>query len=587
MAMVAPAKWSHVCVHVRPGLWLRSVAPAIFLLGALLCGSTRAQITLGSAGQTENPASIHGRVLNRVTNEPIGHALVFSPDQRYAMLTDDRGRFEFTFPQPETQAKDGFAATGGANPPSGRQVVRLQNLRPYALYARKQGFLDSSNDPWAGRVTPNQSEVVIYLQRESLIVGHVNLPGAEGETRIQVNLYRRQVREGEGRWELAKTFTTWADGEFRFSELAAGTYKLGTSEELDRDPLTVTPDGQLIGFPPIFYPGATDISTASPIQLAAGATFQASLSPVRHAYYPVKIPVVTGSDGQSMSLHVYPLGHPGPGYSLGYNSAEQLIQGSLPEGSYTLEAISQGRPGSTGLLNFSVRGGTREGPGINLIPKTSVTVTIKEEFKSGQSVFGEVPAAAEDGLPNFVPQRQVSVQVLLLSIEEFGSRETAMSQPMGGTTEHVLIIPNVSPGRYRVRVQSSIGFATSIVSGGTDFLHQPLVVGLGGSIPPRDDGAEVDGKAEEAAPCFVYFLPVGESSGQFRETNCAPDGSFSVAQIPPGAYRVLAFDRQQADLEYNDAEAMRKLESKGEVIHLDSGQKEHLRLKIIQGGEPQ
>jgi hypothetical protein len=50
---------------------------------------------------------------------------------------------------------------------------------------------------------------------------------------------------------------------------------------------------------------------------------------------------------------------------------------------------------------------------------------------------------------------------------------------------------------------------------------------------------------------------------------------------------VLAFDSPQNDLAYADAEAMRKLESKGQVIHVDPGQKEHLRLKIIAGGDLQ
>jgi hypothetical protein len=115
---------------------------------------------------------------------------------------------------------------------------------------------------------------------------------------------------------------------------------------------------------------------------------------------------------------------------------------------------------------------------------------------------------------------------------------------------------------------------------------------MGGSSSPieitlRDDGAQVDGKVEEATECHVYFLPVGESSGQFLEANGTPGGSFAISQLPPGTYRVLAFDRQQGDLAYNDAEAMRKLESKGELIHVDAGEKEHLRLKMIPGGESQ
>src|SRR5437588_6078174 len=47
-------------------------------------------------------ASIHGTVLNSVTREPIGRALVVSSDNRFAIMTDDQGHFEFTFPQTGT-----------------------------------------------------------------------------------------------------------------------------------------------------------------------------------------------------------------------------------------------------------------------------------------------------------------------------------------------------------------------------------------------------------------------------------------------------------------------------------------------------
>jgi hypothetical protein len=389
-----------------------------------------------------------------------------------------------------------------------------------------------------------------------------------------------------------RSFTTWADGEFRFSELTAGTYKVGTTEELDRDPLTFTPGGQLFGFPPIFYPGVSDFASAASIPLAAGATVQANLSPIRHEYYPVKIPVMNAGDGRSMNVRIYPLGHPGPGYSLGYNSAEQLIEGTLPDGNYTLQANTQGRPGSTGFLNFAVSGGPREGPPINLLPNASFTVTVREEFKSGQNVFVEGTAEPGDGQSNTRLQRQVNVHVMLTPIEEFGSGEAGASQPVETSAEHVLVIPNVRPGRYRVHVESDVGYAASIAYGGTDLLQQPLVVGMGGPSSPieltlRDDGAEVDGKVQEAIECHVYFLPLDNSSGQYRETNTTPDGSFAITQLSPGTYRVLAFDHQEGDLAYTDGEAMRKLESKGQVIQVDAGQKEHLRLRIIPGGDSQ
>jgi hypothetical protein len=590
--MAAPAKRAFGWVRQRPGLTLRSIASASFLTAALFAGFSRAQNTQAVGGQADSPTSVHGKVLNRVTNAPISRALVFSPDQRYAALTDDRGRFEFKFPPPVPEPKEEQTGTPDVTVYRARRMRMIQNARPNFFYARKPGFLQNNSNPSDGLAGTNQSELVIYLDPESLIVGSVNLPGSEGDMRIRVELFSRQIRDGEAHWEQVKTFTTWADGEFRFSELPAGTYKVGTNELLDRNPTFYAPGGQLFGFAPIFYPGVSDFGSATAIPIAAGAAVQVNLSPTRREYYPVKIPVLNAGDGRSMNVTVYPLGHPGPGYSLGYNAAEQVIQGTLPDGNYTIEVKTQGPAGSTGLLNFSVQGGPREGPAITLIPNASLSVEVKEEFKAGQSVFGEAPGATDDGTWNMARQRQANVQVMLTSVEEFGPGETALSEPAQGTQEHALMIPSVRPGRYRVHVQSGAGYAASIVSGGTNLLRQPLVVGAGGSSQPieitlRDDGAEVDGKVEEATGSHIYFVPLDESSGEFREGETGPDGSFGQSQLPPGTYRVLAFDHQQNGLAYNDAETMRKLESKGQVIHLEAGQKAHLSLKLIAGGDPQ
>jgi hypothetical protein len=596
VATAFPGKHFLVDARLRPRFRLSMIAPAILVFWVSFSSSVEAQSTEAIGVQSESASSVHGRVLNRVTHEPIGRALVFSPDQRYATLTDNLGRFEFKFPvqvpEPREEPNAATDSNGLRNAYRAQQLRMLQNARPETFFARKPGFLQNASKPSSARVAASQSEIVIYLDPESLIIGHVNIPGSEGDMRIRTDLYRREIREGQEHWELARTFRTWADGEFRFSELSAGTYKLNTAELLDRDPLVFTPGGQLFGFPPIFYPGASDFSAAGAIELAAGATFQATLSPVRHGYYPVKIPIGSAAADQSMTLRIYPLGHPGPGYSLGYNAPEQSIQGSLPDGNYTLEADTHGKTGSTGFLNFSVSGGPREGPAINLIPNTSLTVAVKEEFKAGPGALGEVSSPPFGGATNAAPQRRVYVQVTLIPVGDFGSGETAVSQQVENAPDSPPIIPNVRPGHYRVSVGTGAGFVASIVSGGTDLLRQPLVVGLGGLSSPievtlRDDGAEVDGKVEDATECHVYFLPLADSSGQFREANSTRDGSFALAQLPPGTYRVLAFESQQNNLAYADAEALRKLESAGQVIHVDAGQKEHLRLRIIPGGDAQ
>jgi hypothetical protein len=78
---------------------------------------------------------------------------------------------------------------------------------------------------------------------------------------------------------------------------------------------------------------------------------------------------------------------------------------------------------------------------------------------------------------------------------------------------------------------------------------------------------------------------MADSGGQFSVAWVSPDGKFQLQQLPPGAYRVLAFDRQQPDLEYASDEVMGQYDSMAKVIRVVSSQKEHLRLPLITASE--
>src|ERR1700724_3459478 len=76
---------------------------------------------------------------------------------------------------------------------------------------------------------------------------------------------------------------------------------------------------------------------------------------------------------------------------------------------------------------------------------------------------------------------------------------------------------------------------------------------------------------------YVYCIPLPDSPGRFTASSVVPEGTFQFQQLPPGTYRILAFDRQQGELEYQNAEAMSVYEGKGPVIRLVPGQTEQVR----------
>src|ERR1700730_9929095 len=263
---------------------------------ATLFSNTLPQVAAQSQTRMEDIDRVRGVVINSVTHEPISRALVLSPDNSFAAMTDDRGHFEFTFtpvqpertttfdasvPQPNQSFQDPTPsrpstalATRPGFPNVPLDVFEVRSNRPSLLIARKVGFLSPDIPLDISDVNSTAQVFTISLMPEARIVGHVILPGSDGSDKMQVALYRRNVREGQEHWDLTANAAARADGEFRLAELPPGSYKLLTLEQLDCDPLTFDPRGQLFGYPPLYYPSASDFDTAAIIRLAPGETFQ-------------------------------------------------------------------------------------------------------------------------------------------------------------------------------------------------------------------------------------------------------------------------------------------------------------------------
>ena len=459
-----------------PFFWL----PALIVVVFLCLQPARSQDAQNPNGTS---ASLRGTVINSVTREAIAHALVTTADNRFAAFTDDQGRFEFQLPREEN------SPNGPADGPA------FYNLSGQ-LMARKPGFLDSGMSSSPPQSTAGD-DVTIALVPESLIVGRVNLPSSNQSDRITVQVYSRQVRDGRAFWAPGASATTRSNGEFRIANLRAGTYKVFTSELMDRDPITFDPRGQLYGYPPIYYPAATDFASASAITLEAGKTFQVELSPVLQPYYPVRIAVTNSQAQNGVDVSVALQGHKGPGYSLGYNG--EGIEGMLPNGIYTVEAtLQQGQQTATGSVNITVKGGPLTQASMVVLPNGSIPVNIIDE--------GSGPRASASFRQGAFTREQ-KAEVFLQPADDFDSGGFASLRPPRKPNDNDYVLENVRPGRYWLKVSPYRGYVASAVAGSADLLHQPLVVGPGGASLPieivlRDDGAAIDGTVEgmPAAP---------------------------------------------------------------------------------------
>lgn len=525
---------------------------SLSVTGLTLAGFARAQNLQSSSDQN----NIQGTVVNAVTHTPIARALVHSADDRYAVMSDSDGHFEFTTP-------------------SGVQLW---------LLARKPGFLGDRNTGRAVQTTSG-SDITIPLTPESIIKGRVTASTGDAPTRIRVELLSRQIRDGLARWTPVNNTQTRSDGSFRFAELPAGPYKVMTQESLDNDPV-LGPNAQSYGFPPVYFPSAPDFSGGATIDLAAGQTVEANLTITAQPYYPVKIPVANGEMNAGMDVRVTLQGRSGPGYSLGYNVASHKIEGALPNGSYTVRAIIYGQDSKSGEVNLRVSGAPAEGPPLMLIHNSSLTLDVQAAFtedNQASALYGRHGRSSD-------PRAYLNPQ--LDPADDFAQWGGGVRRPQIDQNDNSLVIDNVLPGRYWLRLATGRGYVSSATMGGLDLLHQPFEVSSGSNIPIevtlRDDTATLQGTVGNSSsssagtqPAWVYCVPLADSPGQIQEVSVgSSDGKFSLPQIAPGSYRVMAFDSPK-QIPYRDPGAMRAYDSMGQVVQLAAGQNVSVQLQVI------
>ena len=520
---------------------------AIFLAGLLAAASFAPESC--SAQAEPQKSRISGVVINAVTRAPIPRALVSTPDSRFATLTDSSGQFEFAMEKERVDSPGGPGElTGLRGPDQDRTWIN----------ARKPGFIVEGQN---GTLAFPGKQVTIALTPEALIVGRVTFSTADTTSHVTVQLFSRQTQDGMPRWTSRGTALTNSAGEFRFADLQPGHYRIATSESLDNDPGAMLSRNQVYGFPPLYYPGAPDFASAGTIEVSAGQTVQADLALVRQPYYNVRIPV-SGDFGNGLNIIVSSQGHRGPGYSLGFNAAQHRIDGLLPNGNYVVEAISYGENAASGTTNLRVAGAPAEGSALMLTPNSGVVLNVTEEFADHPSNI--TASFSVDGrvFPLSGPRRYLSAR--LESAEDFGQGVSASLRPPLGPNDDSLVLTNVPPGRYWLRLNTRRGYVASATMGAIDLLHQLLVVSAGSAAPVdvtlRDEFSSIEGKVTGWNPdtvkpddpdspnAWIYLVPLPDGPGEFQSIGIAPDENFTLQNIIPGSYRVLAFAHSKEKL---------------------------------------
>ena len=143
-------------------------------------------------------------------------------------------------------------------------------------------------------------------------------------------------------------------------------------------------------------------------------------------------------------------------------------------------------------------------------------------------------------------------------------------------------------GSYWLQVQGYDSYVSSMTSGATDLLREPLLIGMGSRSEPiditlRNDTGSLDCRTSEEStgvndpgalqlpPLFVYAIP--QTPNQLRVYGWVTQSSLRMPfarPLPPGRYFVIGF-REAQEIDFDDKNELARLASRGQMVTITPG----------------
>ncbi|MGE5570722.1 MAG: carboxypeptidase regulatory-like domain-containing protein [Rhodospirillales bacterium] len=531
----------------------------------LTCGLLIAACLTGAAQQEER-CTVEGRVVKAGTGEPLSKAKILlqktdSRDAFYSASTNESGRFVIQ------------------NVPPGR----------YRLGAERNGYLRT----YYGQRRPNQPGTVLRLEPgqrvDNIVVNLVpfgvisgRVVDEDGEPMSRVRVAAMRLNFINGRRDLApvgSADTTDDRGQYRLFGLAPGKYYI-----------SATPSPSFGGIPEadgdeeyvaLFYPGVTDPGQAAPLEVAAGAEinsvdFRLARMPTVRVRGKVLSAVPDIRVERGIVVFLMPRGTP---FSSGKNAVVDqegnfVIRGVAP-GSYVLTAFRADRQRRLfGRLPLEVGASSIDNVQLVLLPGLEVTGRVRFEEGTG---------------------KMETLRVLLDSLSGSigGSGGSVAVKPDGS-----FVLQNMAADEYRISVLGLTEdcYLKAARVGGMNVLDRSLDLTRGDVPGPiellvSEAGGRVEGTVlkddqQPAAGATVVLVPDSDRrhrSVLFRSTFADDSGNFVLRGIPPGNYRLLAWE----DVEYGawlDPDFLRGFERSGEALSISERSRHKPQIKVIQAG---
>ncbi len=510
------------------------------------------------------PYTLTGTVVNGTTGEPISKALVRLNSMAQKMtMTGPDGRFSFE------------------NLPEASAMLTAQ--KPGFFTPQEMGL--SSGPIPTVQVGKESTEAKVLLYPTGSITGRVTTTGGDPIEGMILRTAYLRVMNGESHWEERTAASTDSAGVYRLVDLIPGKYLVETTPHPVRIlSQGVRPFGENFDlvYPPLYFSGSPDRTSATPIQVYPGQTAEANFSEtVTKAYTVSGIIAGASEDRSNISL----VDHEGNMISAGASrQGSRFTFHHVPPGDYSISVSATAHNNSTlyGSAPVGVSNADVEGVAVEMQPGVNIPVRLEVESSSA-TTNTQIPVQL-----HLAPVQ--STAFVKNSLSAFGYSASAFS---GGNEQDNNLFQNVMPGTYHVTAGSGgQGYVVSLRSGQTDLVENNLVIANGTTPPPiqavfHAGGATITGTLKNGQPSsatFVLIVPDNRSPMEIVEFGFG-GGQFSFSGLAPGAYHVYTFSSIE-NLEYRNREVMRKFDNQAVSVNLTENETKQVELSVITEGQP-